>query len=116
VIPIYVIAKLSEGISTSALSSQTTWTFIFARIVGKVIGITLFAYVASSFRIPLSIEIKHVAGIGWLSGIGMTVSLVIADVALASESAASQVRAGLVVGALFSAAISLLWFKRFPAV
>ncbi len=115
VIPIYVIAKLSEGISVSALESQTTWTFIFARIVGKVIGITVFAYVASSFRIPLSIEIKHVAGIGWLSGIGMTVSLVIADVALTSEHAFSEVRAGLIVGAILSSLISILWFKRFPA-
>jgi NhaA family Na+:H+ antiporter len=116
VIPIYVIAKLSEGISVEALTSQTTWTFIFARIVGKVVGITLFAYIASSLRIPLSIEIKHVAGIGLLSGIGMTVSLVIADVALTSEVAFSEVRAGLIAGALISALMSVLWFKRFPAV
>lgn len=115
VIPIYLIVKLSEGVSTSALTSHTTWSFIAARIIGKVVGITLFAYVASSFRIPLSIEIKHVAGIGWLSGIGMTVSLVIADVALTSQSSFAEVRAGLIVGALISTAISFLWFKRFPA-
>lgn len=114
IIPIYVVAKLSEGITVSAITSGTTWTFIAARILGKVIGITLFAYIASSFRIPLSIEIKHVAGIGWLSGIGMTVSLVIADIALTSEVAIAQVRAGLVIGALISGTIGFLWFKRFP--
>jgi NhaA family Na+:H+ antiporter len=115
IIPIYVISKLSEGITLSAITASTTWVFIIARVLGKVIGITLFAYIASSFRVPLSIEIKHVAGIGWLSGIGMTVSLVIADISLTTETAIAQVRAGLVLGALISAAIGFLWFKRFPA-
>lgn len=115
IIPIYVIGKLSEGLTVSAITASTTWIFIAARVLGKVIGITFFAYLASSLRVPLSIEIRHVAGIGWLSGIGMTVSLVIADVALSSPTEIAQIRAALIIGALISALIGFLWFKRFPA-
>jgi NhaA family Na+:H+ antiporter len=115
IIPIYVLGKLSQGFSVSAITATTTWVFVAARVFGKVIGITLFAYLASSFRVPLSIEIKHVAGIGWLSGIGMTVSLVIADVALTSASEIAEIRAGLIISALICGLIGFLWFKRFPA-
>jgi NhaA family Na+:H+ antiporter len=115
IIPIYVLGKLSDGFTVSAITANTTWIFIAARVFGKVIGITFFAYLASSFRVPLSIEIRHVAGIGWLSGIGMTVSLVIADVALTSPSEIAQIRAALIIGALISALAGFLWFKRFPA-
>lgn len=115
IIPIYVIAKLSGGISFNSLTDQTTWVFIAARVLGKVAGITLFTYIASSFRIPLSIEIKHVAGIGWLSGMGMTVALVIADISVTTSTGMEAVRAGLIISAAISGAIGYLWFKRFPA-
>lgn len=113
VIPVYVVVKFSSGISL--IFDRNLTAFILARVFGKVIGITLFAFMASTLRIPLSIEIKHVAGIGWLCGMGLTVSLVIAEVAVSVESIAASIKSGLVVSALISALVGYLWFRRFPA-
>jgi NhaA family Na+:H+ antiporter len=46
---------------------------------------------------------------------GLTVSLVIAEVAVASESVQSQIRVGLIVSALISGAIGYLWLRKIPA-
>ena len=55
------------------------------------------------------------AGVGLLAGMGMTVSLVIADITIESEVVLSGIRSGLFLAAILSGVLGILWLKRFPA-
>jgi NhaA family Na+:H+ antiporter len=117
VIPVYVIAKLSQGISIDSLTSETAASLIAARVVGKIIGITLFAWLAVKINLaylPSNLRFSEIAGVGALAGMGLTVALVISEVAIESEITQGEVKAGLIISAVISGLIGFIWLKRFP--
>jgi len=117
VIPVYVIAKLSQGISIESLTSDTAKSLIIARIIGKIIGITLFAWIAVKSglaHLPANLRFSEIAGVGALAGMGLTVALVISEVAIESQIAQGEVKAGLIISAVLSGLIGFIWLKRFP--
>ena len=117
IVPVYVISKLSQGFVLSDLTSKTTTALVIARIVGKILGISLFAWLALRSRIailPDGLHFSEIVGVSALAGMGLTVSIVIAEVAIASERVQGEVRAGLVISALISGAIGYFWLRRIP--
>jgi len=115
VIPVYVIAKLSQGISLDSVTSKTALALIVARVVGKIIGITLFAWIAIKLKfiqLPGNLRISDIAGVGALAGMGLTVALVISEVAVDSEVIQGDVKAGLIISALVSGLIGFIWLKK----
>ena len=115
VIPVYVIAKLSQGISIDSVTSKTALALIVARVVGKIIGITLFAWIAIKLKfvqLPGNLRISEIAGVGALAGMGLTVALVISEVAVDSEIIQGDVKAGLIISALVSGLIGFIWLKK----
>ena len=117
IVPVYVISKLSQGFVLSDLTSKTTTALVIARIVGKILGISLFAWLALRSRIailPDGLHFSEIVGVSALAGMGLTVSIVIAEAAIASERVQGEVRAGLVISALISGAIGYFWLRRIP--
>jgi NhaA family Na+:H+ antiporter len=118
IIPAYIWINLFAKMDFRDLISPLAISIILARVAGKVIGITLFTYLAlrlTPLRLPEKLDLTEVAGIGLLSGMGMTVSLVIADITVKSASTFNEIRSGLFLAAIISGALGLLWLKRFPA-
>lgn len=114
VIPVYVIAKLSSGLALTSLSSKTAIALTIARVIGKIIGITLFAWLAIKFRVsklPSDLGIAEIAGVGALAGMGLTVALVISEVAVESEAIQGDIKAGLIISALISGLIGFSWLR-----
>ena len=117
VIPVYVVAKLSQGISLDSLTSETAYSLITSRVIGKIIGITLFAWLAVKINLaylPSNLRFSEIAGVGALAGMGLTVALVISEVAIESEITQGEVKAGLIISAVISGLIGFIWLKRFP--
>jgi NhaA family Na+:H+ antiporter len=115
VVPVYVISKLSQGISIASLTSTTATSLIAARVIGKIIGITLFAWLAVKIKLaylPKDLRFSEIAGVGALSGMGLTVALVISEVAIDSEIIQGEVKAGLIISAIISGLIGYFWLKR----
>jgi len=115
VVPVYVISKLSQGISIASLTSTTATSLIAARLIGKIIGITLFAWLAVKIRLaylPKDLRFSEIAGIGALAGMGLTVALVISEVAIESEIIQGEVKAGLIISAVISGLVGYFWLKR----
>jgi NhaA family Na+:H+ antiporter len=118
VIPVYIFINLLTQLDFSVSTEKISTSVVIARVVGKVLGITLFTYLATRFTklvLPPALEIKEVVGIGFLAGMGLTVSIVIAEITLQTESELAQVRIGLFFAALISGLCGVLWLKRFPA-
>jgi NhaA family Na+:H+ antiporter len=117
VIPIYVIAKLSQGISIESLTSTTASSLIVARVVGKIVGITFFTWLVVKAKIvglPHDLRLTEVAGVGALAGMGLTVALVISEVAVESKVIQGDVKAGLIISAIISGLIGFIWLRRIP--
>lgn len=115
IVPVIVIVNIPLDINISAFTSQTTIAIIIARSVGKIIGITLFAWLILRFGGHANIGLKEITGIATLAGMGLTVALVIADIAARSEAELDQVRLGLFVSAVLSGLAGYIWLRRTPA-
>ena len=118
IIPIYIFINLLTKLDFSVSTEKISVAVVIARVVGKVIGISLIAFLATKFttlRLPQSLDLTEIIGIGFLAGMGMTVSIVIAKITVTSAAELAQVRMGLFFAALISGAIGLAWLKRFPA-
>ena len=61
------------------------------------------------------IGIKEITGVATLAGMGLTVALVIADIAARSEAELDQVRLGLFISAIISGLAGFIWLRRTPA-
>jgi NhaA family Na+:H+ antiporter len=115
IVPVIVIVNIPLNINISAFTSQTTVAIVLARSIGKILGITLFAWLVLRFGGHAKIGMKEISGVATLAGMGLTVALVIADIAARSEAELDQVRLGLFISAIISGLAGYIWLRRTPA-
>jgi NhaA family Na+:H+ antiporter len=118
IIPIYIFINLLTKLDFSLSTEKISIAVVIARVVGKVVGITLFTYLSTRFtslQLPAALDLKEIIGVGFLAGMGLTVSLVIADITLHTEGELTQVRMGLFFAAITSGLLGVIWLKRYPA-
>ncbi|MGI9596586.1 MAG: Na+/H+ antiporter NhaA, partial [Acidimicrobiales bacterium] len=94
IVPVFALANTGVGISGESLwnglTSSTGLAVLLGLLVGKPVGIALAAWVAVKTKIavlPAGTNWNHVIGVGFLGGIGFTVSLFITDLAFAGSEA-----------------------------
>ena len=118
IIPIYIFINLLSKLDFSVATEKISIAVVLARVIGKVLGITLFTFLFTRFtklKLPQALDLKEIVGVGFLAGMGLTVSIVIAEITLKTESELAQVRMGLFFAAILSGLLGVLWLKRFPA-
>ncbi|CAN2203786.1 Na+/H+ antiporter NhaA [Candidatus Nanopelagicaceae bacterium] len=118
IIPVYIFINLLTKLDFSLSTEKISLAVVVARVIGKVLGITLFAFLFTRFtslKLPPELDLKEIVGVGFLAGMGLTVSIVIAEITLQTESELAQVRMGLFFAAIVSGLCGVLWLKRFPA-
>ena len=114
VIPAYIAINLLAHLNFSLANSKLSVALITARVVGKVFGITLAAWIFSRFtflKLPRDLNLNEIAGVGLLAGMGLTVSLVLAKITLSTTQALGEVRIGLFIAALVSGLLGLAWLR-----
>jgi len=108
ILPLFAFANAGIPIVAGigdALASPVTWGVIVGLVVGKPVGITLFAWLAVRSGIALlpgAIAWRHVAGIAWLGGIGFTISLFVTELAFEAGPIADAARIGILLGSVVS--------------
>jgi NhaA family Na+:H+ antiporter len=115
IVPVIIAVNIPLDIQLGSFTSKTTVALVIARSVGKILGITIFAWIAIRLGAKAHIHLKNIAGIGALAGMGMTVSLVIAEIAAKNETELNEVRLGLFLSAILSGLVGYIWLKRTPA-
>ena len=80
---------------------STVSSYLIARIFGKVIGISLVAWLVLR---------KEMIGVGLLCGMGMTVSIVISEISAAGKELES-LHSGIYLASLLSGVLGYLWFR-----
>jgi NhaA family Na+:H+ antiporter len=112
IIPVYIWINLLSHLNFSVSTHTISVGIIFARVFGKMLGISLAAWALTRFtklRLPPTLELNEVFGVGALAGMGLTVSIVIAAITLTNPSDLDQVRIGLFFAAIISGVLGTLW-------
>jgi NhaA family Na+:H+ antiporter len=112
IIPIYVWINLLSHLDFSLAFHTISLSLVLARVVGKVFGIFLAAWLltrVTPLRLPTGLDLSEVLGVGLLAGMGLTVSLVIAKIALPLPIQLAQVQIGLFIAALISGILGISW-------
>jgi NhaA family Na+:H+ antiporter len=111
IMPIFALANagvpLGGGIA-DALTSPVALGILAGLVVGKQLGITLFAWLAvrsGISELPGGINWRHVYGVGWLAGIGFTMSLFITDLAFSEGSLVDAAKLGILVASVIAGGV-----------
>lgn len=103
VLPIFAFANAGVVLDSNIfeiLMSSVTIGVVSGLIVGKVVGITLFAFIIVKLgftQLPKGVTWSHVMGVGCLSAIGFTMSLFITDLAFDNELLIKQAKMGILI-------------------
>ena len=120
IIPLFALTNIGVKIDWSSISEtisgQIAGGIVLGRVIGKIVGITLFAWFAVKVGFaskPDSLSFAEIAGAGALAGMGLTVSLFLAELAISDQAVIAEIKLGLVVAAIFSAFLGILLLRRF---
>ncbi|KJL28570.1 Na(+)/H(+) antiporter NhaA [Microbacterium oxydans] len=106
--------------------SPAFWAIVVALPVGKIVGISLFGFIAMRIRpkgAAPALPFLDILAAGALGGIGFTVSLLLANLAFASDAGIrDQAILGVLVGSLIALVLSAIivslrarWYRRLAA-
>ena len=119
VVPLFAFANagvdLRNGALGAALGSSLTWVVVVSLVVGKFAGVggaTLLGSRLGLGRLPQGVGPGHVLGGAALSGIGFTVSLLIAQLAFHNIVLRGQATVGVLIAAVTAAVYGkfVFWF------
>jgi Na+/H+ antiporter NhaA len=118
IVPIFALANagvdLRGGTLGDAMRSPLTWGVVLGLVVGKFIGIPLAAEATVRLglgTLPRGVRFGHVLGGGALSGLGFTVSLLVAHLAFSAPALTEQATVGVLVAAILSTITGWLTFR-----
>ncbi|HLT52871.1 MAG TPA: Na+/H+ antiporter NhaA, partial [Flavobacteriaceae bacterium] len=110
IIPIFAFANAGVSFSSDAsIDTVLALNLALALIFGKSIGIALFTFLSTKFglsKLPDDINFKQIIGVGFLAGIGFTMSIFIANLAFTGNNAlidASKI--GIIIGSVIAGTI-----------
>jgi NhaA family Na+:H+ antiporter len=123
IIPIFALAnagvELSTGTISDAATSPVTLGVVFGLVIGKLVGISFFTWIAVSTGIaplPRTASWIDVAGLAAIAGIGFTVSLFITGLAFDDPLIADEARIGILVASTIAAVLGVLILLRSKVV
>src|SRR5215208_3385531 len=111
IMPLFALANAGVplgGDIVGALISPVALGIVAGLVVGKQLGITLFAWLAVKSGVsdlPEGIGWRHVYGVGWLAGIGFTMSLFITDLAFSEGSLVEAAKLGILCASLIAGVV-----------
>lgn len=119
IVPVFALASagvdLRDGVLADALSSWVTWAVVIGLVLGKLLGVSGGALLGTRLglgSLPRGVGEGQVMGGGVLSGIGFTVSLLIAQLAFAdNEDLRAQATVGILLAAVFATLLGWVAFR-----
>ena len=112
IVPIFALANAGVPLSGPALgdsmSSPVAWGVFVGLVLGKTVGITLFAWFGCRLgltALPGGVTWTQLAGVATLGGIGFTVSLFVTGLAFDEPSLVNEARIGILAASLLASGV-----------
>lgn len=118
IVPVFALANSGIQIQPNAmlhLNNSLSWGIMAGLVLGKPLGIVLFAMLAIKLRwaqLPTQVSWRMMWGLGILGGIGFTMSLFIADLAFNGTDFLVISKLGILLASLLSTIIGYIWLKQ----
>ncbi|MBL8799980.1 MAG: Na+/H+ antiporter NhaA [Planctomycetia bacterium] len=109
IMPLFALANAGVPVQVGALGAPISVAVILGLMLGKPLGIVLFSWLAvrcNLAKLPTGVDWRVMVGAGCLAGIGFTMALFIADLALDDEQLVTA-KIGILAGSTVSAALGL---------
>ena len=109
ILPLFALANAGVAVDIGAITHPIAWSVAMGLVVGKPVGIILFSWLAVRIglaSLPEGGTWKAIIGTGCLAGIGFTMSLFIANLAL-EEHLLSAGKIGTILGSAISAILGV---------
>jgi Na+:H+ antiporter, NhaA family len=114
IIPLFALANAGISLNRIHRSAELLpvfWGIFLGLVLGKPIGISLFAWIAVRLRLaelPNGVNWKQLHAVSWLGGIGFTISIFIAGLAFETDQLYTLSRMAIFLGSITAAGIGLL--------
>jgi NhaA family Na+:H+ antiporter len=111
IMPVFALANAGVALHPGELKSPIAWAVIVGLVIGKPLGVMGTAWLAvrcGLVQLPDRVNWKMLLGGGALAGIGFTMALFIAGLALDSRLLDTG-KIGVLCGSLLSAMIGMIW-------
>jgi NhaA family Na+:H+ antiporter len=118
IMPLFALANAGvrlEGISPGVLLAPPTLGVTAGLLIGKPLGITLFAWLASKLGVaarPPGVDWATLHRVSWLGGVGFTMSLFIATLAFGQGELMDQARIGILIASFLAGGIAWIMLRR----
>ena len=118
ILPLFALANTCIVINSNwyeGLGHSNSIGILVGLIAGKPTGIFLFSFVAVSLglcALPQDLKWKQILGVGFLAGIGFTMSIFITLLAFDNTELITQSKIAILIGSLVSGVIGFFWLRR----
>lgn len=106
IVPLFALANAGVALPAdlgAAATDPVLLGVVIGLVAGKPIGILLATWLVVRWRLtelPAGVRWRQVIGLGWLGGIGFTMSLFITGLAFTSDELSAAAKLGILVGSL----------------
>ena len=120
VMPVFALANAGVAFGADFASLATDIVALgvmVGLVVGKPIGVMLLAFVAVKTglaRLPTGVTWRHVLGVSFLTGIGFTMSIFIANLAFGTGALLDSAKLGILAASLVSGVLGAVTLLRIP--
>ncbi|MFA8449688.1 MAG: Na+/H+ antiporter NhaA [Bacteroidales bacterium] len=120
IVPLFALANAGVSINANMnIEFPLIINTAICLIVGNFVGVTLFSYLSLRLKItqlPQNVVFPHILGIGFLAGVGFTMSIFIANLAYASNPVyIDSAKIGILLGSIISGASGFLILRLFKS-
>ena len=121
IIPIFALANAGVKIHTedfgAAITNPVTIGVVLGLILGKLIGISGSTWLAMRLNIgnlPSGANFKHIIGVGFMGGIGFTMSIFVTELAFPGmQEMLVSAKTGILLASALAGIIGYLWIRFF---
>jgi NhaA family Na+:H+ antiporter len=105
IMPIFALANAGVQLGGGDIGDPVSLGIIAGLVLGKQLGVTIFTWLnvrAGLASLPSGVTWRHIYGVGWVSGIGFTMSLFISGLAFGSSPLLNTAKIGILAASLIA--------------
>jgi len=119
IVPVFALANAGVVLSADALgdaaTSRITYGVLVGLVVGKLVGVSLFAWLAVRLGIgvlPEDVRWGGIVGVAAVAGIGFTVSIFVTGLAFDDPGLQDQAKIGILAASLLAGGLGAVLLQR----
>lgn len=118
ILPLFALANtciIINGNWHTSLGESLSLGILAGLVIGKPLGIFIFCFAAVALGLcvlPKDLTWKQIIGVGFLGGIGFTMSIFITLLAFNDPDQVTQAKIAILIASLISGMIGFFWIKR----